>query len=87
MVTGHGLFKRHIGHWNDVTDFSCALCGEAEEDSWHLWEFGPESFEERAILQNFIKQGMPYDIALIRFFRLDKMRSLVASNEALLQPD
>ncbi len=87
IITGHGLFKRHLWHWNDISDIACSLCGEADEDSWHLWKYCPGLTEERTDISFLIKRGLPWYGALIKFFKTDKLKSLFASNEAFLVPD
>ncbi len=86
MVTGHGLFKAHLRHWNEILDISCALCGEADEDSWHLWEYCPVLQKERHELNCYMKNGMSREVAIIRFINTEKMKKLIASNEALIRP-
>ncbi len=86
IVTGHGLFKRHIGHWTEIPNISCALCNEAEEDSWHLWEYCPVLRDERNTLLCLVKNGMKIETAFLRFLRLNKIKELMASNEALICP-
>ena len=86
IITGHGLFRRHLRHWNEIMDISCSLCGEADEDSWHLWEYCPALNSERTTAIFLIKSGIPWYNAILHFFRSDKIKRLLASNEALLMP-
>ena len=39
-VTGHGLFKAHLKHWNDL-ETECELCLEDEETAVHWWRDCP----------------------------------------------
>ena len=87
IITGHGLFRRHIGKWLDISDISCSLCGEADEDPWHLWEYCPSLSSERGSVLLQIKQGLPWYLGLMKFFRLKQIKEIYASNEALLVPD
>ncbi len=74
IITGHGLFRRHLRHWNEIEDISCSLCGEADEDSWHLWEYCPSLNSERDTATFLIKNGIPWYNALIHFFRSEKIK-------------
>ena len=83
IITGHGLFKRHLRHWNDIEDYRCSLCQEEEEDSYHLWSACPALERERMSRQGSTKE---LESQLLAFFQLPKVRELEASNEALLVP-
>ena len=67
IITGHGLFKRHLRHWNDIHDTSCDLCGEAVEDPWHLWNLCPAPNGHRARIQKEIDRGLLWQKGLIKF--------------------
>ncbi len=84
VVTGHGLFKRHLRHWNEIGDINCALCGEDWEYSWHLWEYCPALIIERAQIRGQIKRGLSYEKALLKFFQLPELLELRARNEAIV---
>ncbi len=86
IMTGHGLYKRHLRHWNDIGDPSCVFCGEALEDSWHLWEYCPALQEERRTAKKKIEMGMALERALLQFFGTKKLRWMMASNEAFIKP-
>ncbi len=86
IVTGHGLFKRHLRHWNDMESHQCSLCGEAEEDSWHLWAYCPIMESDRSVTLKNIESGMSIEKGLIRFFQSNRMKELFARNEALIEP-
>ncbi len=47
IATGHGMFKRHLRHWNAMGDIQCSLCGEYLESSWNLWDMCPRLETER----------------------------------------
>ncbi len=36
ICTGHGLFKNHLRHWNELSEYLCELCGEEYDNTWHL---------------------------------------------------
>ncbi len=84
IITGHGLFKRHLRHWNDIGDIQCALCGEDDEFSWHLWEYCPNLSVERDRMRNLVTQGLSSERAMLKFFDLTPLMELTAQNEALI---
>ncbi len=85
MATGHGLYKYHLGHWIDLPDDDqCSLCREAQEDTWHLWEWCPKLARERSVIRALIEKGLGYEKGLLKIVRLKQMVSLRARNEALL---
>ncbi len=86
IVTGHGLFKRHLRHWNEIECSLCELCQEDDEDSWHLWDLCPKLTANRRHINELINKGMPQDRALLRFFQVNELQQLEASNEALIVP-
>ncbi len=86
IVTGHGLFKRHLRHWNDIDCASCSLCGEADEDTWHLWSHCPTLWAERAQLGAEMANGLPMDWALLKMFQCHRLQELAATNEAIIEP-
>ncbi len=83
-VTGHGLFKKHIKQWNYIEDYQCSLCGEADEDSWHLWEWCPKLKKEREVIQRRIDTGLNRDLGILQLMNSEKIKSLRARNESLL---
>ncbi len=85
IVTGHGLFKRHMRHWNDLGDIQCALCGEDVEYSWHLWEWCPKLEGVRKRIRYLQSRGLSHEMALLKFFNQQELIELVAHNEALLE--
>ncbi len=86
IVTGHGLFKRHLRHWNTLESYQCSLCGEAEEDSWHLWAYCPAVSSDRLTTLNDIESGVSTGKSIIRLFQSKKIQKLFAENEALIEP-
>ncbi len=86
IVTGHGLFKRHLRHWNDMVNYDCSLCGEAYEDTWHLWMYCPQLTNERLQVNREMENGLPYFTAILKMFKCRKLNELVASNEAIIEP-
>ncbi len=85
IVTGHGLFKRHLRHWNELGDIQCALCGEDVEYSWHLWEWCPKLKEVRGKIKQEQVRGLPFEMALLKFFNQQELIELAANNEALIE--
>ncbi len=85
-ITGNGLFKRHLRHWNDITEYDCGLCGEAWEDPWHLWDLCPVLDTERREIANRYKSGNKLEKGILEFFRTSKILELVATNESMLTP-
>ncbi len=81
IITGHGLYKDHIRHWNDIEDYSCSLCKTAPEDSWHLWSECNGLTKERSL-----KDNRHFEKTLLQFFKSQKLKALVARNECLLSP-
>ncbi len=86
IITGHGLFKRHLRHWNDIQDIYCSLCGEDTEDPWHLWNLCPVLKEQRQYITREIEMGLLWERGLLKFFRKEELTKLRANNEALLIP-
>ncbi len=84
-VTGHGLFKKHLMLWNDIDEYQCSLCGEADEDSWHLWEWCPTLMTERNAIKNQINTGLSQELGILKLMTSEKMKGLWAMNESLLQ--
>ncbi len=82
IVTGHGLWKKHIRHWKDVEDYSCMLCGEDWEYPWHLWAYCPGLSDIRQQLTYLLKNGLSFERTLLRFFQDTRILNIVASNEA-----
>ena len=37
VVSGHGLFGKHLSKWRKNIDITCQWCNEEEETSWHVW--------------------------------------------------
>ena len=84
IITGHGLFKRHLRHWNEIGDIQCSLCEEDQESSWHLWEFCPRLQQTRQLVSSLTKQGISYEKTLLRFFHERALVELRAQNEAMI---
>ncbi len=84
ICTGHGLFKDHIRHWNELEGTECSLCQEDEEDSWHLWDLCPATagFRLERIYQ--LEAGYSFETLLLKFMNSNQMKVLMASNECLL---
>ncbi len=84
IVTGHGLFKRHLRHWNELGDYQCSLCSEDLESSWHLWDLCPRIDMERDRLRRLIPKGLQEERALFNFFDQQLLIELDARNEAII---
>ncbi len=82
IVTGHGLWKKHLRHWKNIQDYSCSLCGEDWEYPWHLWALCPSLNNVRQNTNLLIKKGLSFERALLRFFQDRKIKEILASNEA-----
>ncbi len=78
IVTGHGLFKRHLRHWNEIQDISCVLCGEADEDPWHLWALCPALEGERKSSLHQMRCGLLEERTILRFFHTPALKRLMA---------
>ncbi len=87
IITGHGLYKRHLRHWNELDDYQCALCDEGDEDSFHLWQYCPSLKQERELSNNLLKSGVSFARVVLKFFSCEKIKQLMASNEASLRPE
>ncbi len=84
-VTGHGLYKYHLGHWIELPDDdSCSLCQEGQEDTWHLWEWCPRLRKDRKVIRCLMEKGLAYEHGLLKMMRLKAVESLRARNETLL---
>ena len=86
VVTGHGLFKKHLQFWNEIDDYQCSLCGEADEDSWHLWEWCTALTTDRSNVRNLMEMGMSLEQGVMKWVKLKKMVELRAENESILPP-
>ncbi len=84
MVTGHALFKWHLGHWNEIDDLQCGLCGEAQEDTWHLWEWCPRLALLRRNIHSMIESGLSFEKGVLKMINSKEVINLQAENEALI---
>ncbi len=84
VITGHGLFKKHLRHWIEMENHNCGLCGEDYESSWHLWNLCPGTKIERDKTTPLMSGGLPFERIILRFFSTTVLTGLMASNEALL---
>ena len=87
IATGHGLFKNHLRHWNKINEHLCSLCGEDDEDSWHLWEWCPRLETKRIEIQKEINGGLAFEKGVLRFAKQKEFMELLAENETLLTPN
>ncbi len=86
VTTGHGLYKRHLRHWNDIEDYSCSLCGEAWEDTWHLWNLCPALDKERRKITQKLKGTFTLEKGILQLFRTEQIIELLAMNESMITP-
>ncbi len=88
IVTGHGLFKRHLRHWNEIDDIGCHLCGEDREDPWHLWNLCPQLQRAREEATRIIERGkvISYEKGLLKFFKDEAVLKVKAINESKITP-
>ena len=81
-----GYLKKHLGHWNEISEISCSLCGEAWEDSWRLWAFCP-ALSDKELRTRIQKSKMTYEGGMLYFLRDKKIQESMALNEAFIRPD
>ena len=86
VITGHGLYKYHLRHWNEIEDYSCSLCGEAWEDTWHLWNLCPGLEGERREIAQKLKGVFTLEKGILQLFKSEKVLELTATNESMLTP-
>ncbi len=84
FITGHGLFKRHLRHWNVLDTYLCSLCGEEPEDPWHLWEHCPSLEQDRREIRKISNNKDLLENQITRFANCVKIRMLMASNETIV---
>ncbi len=84
ICTGHGLFKDHLRHWNELSEHLCELCGEDYEDTWHIWENCPALKNERKKALLYMKSGLSYERTLLKFFQEPKILEIIGRNEAIM---
>ncbi len=86
LVTGHGLFKRHLRHWNELSSFECELCGEAWEDTWHLWNLCPRLDREREVITHRYQGSKLFEKGILELFKTEVIKELMATNESKITP-
>ena len=74
VVSGHGPFGGHVGHWNEKIDPTCSLCEEGVETPWHLWSECPALELER---REVIVEEKDLPARLATFFQSKKLCSLM----------
>ncbi len=87
LVTGHGLFKRHLRHWNEISNIDCELCGEAWEDTWHLWNLCPKLGREREEITQKYQGVLLFEKGILALFRTEVVTELIAINESRITPN
>ena len=75
-MSGHGLFRGHVGHWKELLDPTCTLCGEDVETPWHLWKECPALELERMQVQS---REVDNHIRILIFFKENKITNLMAT--------
>ncbi len=68
----------------DIQEYQCSLCGEADEDPWHLWEWCPRLTEERMVIRKMLDNGLDFEIGILKLMNTKKLDGLWAENESLL---
>ncbi len=76
VVSGHGLFRGHVGHWKEELDPTCTLCGEDAETALHLWTECPALELERL---QALQRGGDKVFQLLDLFRSNKVTRLMNS--------
>ena len=88
IVTGHGLYKHHLRHWNEIDSIDCQLCGEDREDPWHLWNLCPKLEGLRKTASQNIREDRQGSLekGLLKFFGDIEILELKATNELMITP-
>ena len=84
FVTGHGLYRGHLRNWNELESDQCSLCGEADENTWHLWEWCPMLTKERNEIRSLMKSGLTLERGVLRIVKSTKVMEICGRNEAIL---
>jgi len=82
IITGHGLFARHLAKWTRMSD-TCKLCLEDTESPVHLWTDCPALELERRQLG--LTEGKKYITELKDFFESKKITQLIQANARWLE--
>ena len=96
VITGHGLWKYHMGHWSTNSHTLCELCEEEDEKPEHFWQECPVLAQERYArdLERSRREGeqaarqpttMDYFVELLRFFHCDKIKNVIKNNTSLAE--
>jgi len=75
-MSGHGLFRGHVGHWKEELDPTCTLCGEDVETPWHLWKDCPALELERRQVES---REIDLFTRIIIFFKETKITNLMST--------
>ena len=79
-VSGHGLFRGHLGKWKEDIDPTCILCGEEVETSWHLWADCPAlGLERMEVSSRDTNNELDSITRLVVFFQCNKISKLMKS--------
>ena len=74
-ITGHGLFGKHLRHWNKTICNKCQICKDKEEEPWHLWTECIGLVQERQNRQK--EENVPDEVKVLRFFKISKISKLM----------
>ncbi len=87
VITGHGLFKRHLKNWIeiDLNNQLCSLCEEEFEDSWHIWNNCRSLESIRIEIRQQMARGMSLEVAIIRFTQTNQFKSLRVLNDNIIK--
>ncbi len=84
MATGHGLYKHHLQHWNEIEDDQCSICGEDEENTWHLWEWCPGLEQQRTEIKELIKTGLTRERGIVKLAESKALTRMRLENEVIV---
>ena len=76
VVSGHGLFRGHVGNWKEDLNPTCTLCEEDAETASHLWTKCPALELER--LQT-LQRSSDKVFQILDIFRSNKVQGLMNS--------
>ena len=74
VVSGHGPFRGHVGHWREKERPCCSLCLEDVETAWHLWTDCPALELERREASN---REANLAFKLVDFFSNNRVKTLM----------
>ncbi len=75
VISGHGPFRGHAGHWRAEIDLTCTLCEEDAETAWHLWRGCPALELQRRAIDG--REGVDLAFKLISVFCENRVSKLM----------